>query len=797
MTYRPGHILQAFLLAFVLLVACPASLRAQTMTDQQVINYIQEAKSQGKSQKDIYTGLTSRGVTQAQLERIRQQATSAAAAKPATAVADTSRQRMVVSDTTQESHMTAVNQKSNVFGRDMFGHASLTFEPNMNMATPANYPLGPGDEVIIDIWGDNQTTLRYTISPDGSVIISDIGPVYLNGMTVSEANAYLQKVLGPIYAGISGDPASKIKLTLGQIRTIQINIMGEVQTPGTYALSPFASVFHALYKAGGVNDIGSLRDIRIVRDNKCVANIDVYDYILNGKTSDNIRLMEGDVIIVQPYENLVTITGKIRRPMIYEMKEGETLASLLSYAGDFTGDAYMNNVRLIRKSGREHQIYNIEQKDYPAFALTDGDSITVDAVLDRFGNRLEITGAVYRSGLYELNDQVGTVRQLVEKAEGVRGDAFLNRAVLRRERPDLTTEIVPVDLRGILAGTAEDIPLQRNDALYIPSIRDLQDEGVIVIRGAVNAPDTYPFTSNMTLEDLVITAGGLKESASTVKVDVFRRIKDPTSSDINEMVSKTYTFGLKDGLIVDGTPGFVLEPYDEVFVRFSPGYQEQRNVTVTGEVLFAGTYAFSRKNERLSDLVRKAHGVTPDAYLKGARLIRTMNDEERAIRDAAVKMAAQGGRDSIAMGSLELTATYNVGIELDKALAQPGSDFDIVLREGDQLIVPERSSTVKINGAVLYPNTVTYIAGKKLKYYINQGGGYRSEAKRSKVYVVHMNGTVSRVRSSNAKVIEPGCEIMVPTKSTRRRMTLSEIMSLGTTAASLGTMGATISNLIK
>ena len=800
-------------LLFTLLVSALTfnELRAQSMTDQQVIQYVQSAKNQGKTQTEIYEGLKTRGVTTGQLERIKQQfnmSTPGTNGSTADAMSG-NRQRpdtpesSITDDSTQTNDSVQVGtpqeaiKSPRIFGQEMFSQSNLSFEPNMNIATPANYVLGPGDEIIIDIWGDNQTTLRHTISPDGSIILNEIGPIYLNGMTVSEANDYLQKILGPVYAGIGNGSVSQIKLTLGQIRTIQINIMGEVQTPGTYALSPFASVFHALYKAGGVNPIGSLRSIKVMREDKCVADIDVYDYILHGKTSSNIRLMEGDVIIVQPYENLVQITGKVKRPMIYETKPGETIASILDFAGNFTGDAYTDNLRLIRKSGRELQVYNVDQKDYSTFTLTDGDWISVDSVLNRYENRIEITGAVYRSGIYELNDQVNTVKQLIDKAEGIRGDAFLNRAVLRRERPDLTTEILSVDLRGILNGTSADLQLQRNDVLYIPSIRELHDEGIIVIRGAVNQPGSYPFANNMTLEDLVITAGGLQESASTVKVDIFRRIKDPQSSDVSETISETFTFGLKDGLVVDGTPGFVLAPYDEVYVRFSPGYEEQRNVTVSGEVLFAGTYAFTQKNERLSDLIRKAHGVTPQAYLKGARLIRTMNESELAIRDAAIKMAAQGGRDSISMNSLELSDTYSVGIELDKALAHPGSDYDIVLREGDQLIVPEAISTVKINGAVLYPNTVAYQTGKKLKYYINQGGGYRSEAKRSKVYVVRMNGTVSHVRRNNWKAIEPGCEIMVPTKSERNKLSIGEIMSIGTTAASMATMGATISNMIK
>ncbi len=783
---------------------------AQGMSDTEVIQYVQEARQQGKSKEFIYTELTARGVSREQMERIGKSYQAASGDMSveevdAVGVGNTDiRQRSLTLSGTQDSmqvvngQLTTATAERSVFGRNIFNTKNLTFEPNMNMATPANYQLGPGDEVIIDIWGANQASIRKVISPDGTIFVNNLGLVYLNGKNIEQANAYLQKEFARIYADVDGTaPATQIKLTLGQIRTIQVNVMGEVVTPGTYALSSFATVFHALYSAGGVNDIGTLRNIRVMRGSECVAEMDVYKYILDGKMSDDVRLMDGDVILVPTYDKLVEIAGKVKRPMLYEMKEGETLATLVDYAGGFTGDSYSKNLRMVRRSGRELQVYNVDDTDFASFPIMDGDVVTVDAILDRYENRVEIKGAIYRPGMYQLGDQVGTIRQLVEKAEGLRGDAFLNRAILQREREDYTHEIISLDMRGIMAGSVADVNLQKNDVIYIPSIHDLQEVQNVVIWGEVAKPGLYPYSDNTTLEDLIIQAGGLLESASTVRVDVARRIKDPASMTESDTISETYSFALKDGFVIDGEPGFVLQPFDEVYVRRSPGYMPQRNVVIEGEVLFGGTYALQEKNERLSDLVQKAGGVTSNAYVTGARLIRKMNDEEKAIRDASLKVAQQGGKDSVALSSLDIADYYSVGIELEQALANPGSDYDLVLREGDRLIVPEYSNTVKINGAVLYPNTVAYKADERLRYYIGQGGGYSSQAKRNKIYVVYMNGTVARGRKCNRKLIQPGCQIIVPTKSDRRKLSAAEILSIGSSAASLATMGATITNLLQ
>jgi len=668
--------MRKFILLCLLMFTVSSVVFAQQMTDEQVILYVQEAQSQGKTQQQMLVELMKKGVTKEQIQRIQSKysgKSDGSAGDDADFMGEAS-SRLRTQKTYEnknknisqdESGLDELNSKKQsikglrtkasqqgsgygmglnsseqtgynnldamevdptqqIFGHNIFDNEYLTFEPNINVATPSNYRLGAGDEVIIDVWGASQNTIRETIAPEGTVQIENLGPVYLSGKTVKEANDYLKREFAKIYAGVTGEtPNTQIKLTLGEIRSIQVNVMGEVAVPGTYTLSSFASVFHALYWAGGVNKIGSLRSIKVIRDGKTVADLDIYDFIMEGRLKDDIRLQDGDVILVNPYQTLVQILGKVKRPMYYEMKPTETIGTLLRYAGGFTGDAYKKAIRLVRKSGREHQIFNVDEMDYSVFRLEDGDVLTVDSVLNRFENRVEIRGAVYREGLYQLSGEVNTVKQLIKKAEGVRGDAFLNRAVINREHEDLTREVISIDLKGLLKGVVADIPLQKNDILYIPSIQDLREDPTVTIHGEVADPGTYLYADKMTIEDLVLQSGGLLEAASTTKIDVSRRIKSPKSTDDSNVVGQTFTFDLKDGLLIgEGSENFYLEPFDEVYVRKSPAYRKQKNVGIIGEALFTGTYALSKKNERLSDLVAKAGGVTSDAYVRGARLIR-------------------------------------------------------------------------------------------------------------------------------------------------------------------------------
>jgi protein involved in polysaccharide export with SLBB domain len=796
-------------LSLLVFMACSPLLMAQSsMTDQQVLEYVKQGMSEGKDQRQMATELARRGVTREQAERVKklyEQEQGVSTSKMSGTELNEARLR----EATQEESTTSVlenpqpdsrelAQENQVFGRNIFNTRNLTFEPSVNIATPPNYRLGPGDEVIIDIWGTSQNTIRQQISPDGTINIEKIGPVSLSGMTVSEANSYLKRVLGKTYSGLDApDGTLEIRLTLGNTRTIQINVMGEVVQPGTYALSSFSTVFHALYRAGGVSDIGSLRNVQVTRNGKTVAKVDVYDFIMKGKTQDDIRLQEGDVIIVPAYEALVQISGNVKRPMKFEMKKNETLATLISYAGGFSADAYTRSLRVVRQNGEEYEINTVKEIDYSAYPMRNGDVVTAEAILNRFTNKLEVRGAVYRPGIYQLNGEINTVRALVNEAKGLTGDAFTNRAVLQREREDLTTEIISVDVRSIMAGTSPDIPLQKNDILYIPSIHDLEDRGDVAIFGEVAKPDSYSYSDNMTLEDLIIRAGGLRESASTVRVDVSRRIKDPKSTHSTDSIGQMFTFALKDGFVIDGEQGFTLQPYDQVFVRRSPGYQAQQNVRVTGEVIFGGTYAMTTTEERLSDLVKKAGGATPKAYLRGAKLIRVANEEEKKrMRDVINLMNRQFGEAMMDSLGIRVEDTFSVGIDLEKAVAKPGSEYDLVLREGDVLSVPKLNNTVKVNGAVMMPNTVGYLSDKNANYYLDQAGGYALNAKKSKKFVIYMNGQVARIKGRSKDKIEPGCEIIVPSKK-NKKVNVGEILGYASSFGSLATMFATISNLIK
>lgn len=850
------------LFLFALLLPCYATAQS-SMTDEQILKFVMKENAEGTSQAQIVTKLMQKGVTIEQIRRVKDKYERQAKNKglgtvsskdteedngrqrknngkkgsskndddeesPQYRIKDTrekkkSKSKEVVYDETNEDwlmmqdelntfipdttamleKLLAEKRKKKVFGRDIFNNKDLTFEPNMNIATPQNYILGPGDAVYIDIYGASQKTIESTVSPDGEVTIEGFGPVQVSGLTVAQANARLRSTLGARYS------SSKIKLTVGQTRSIMINVMGEVKNPGTYTLPAFATVFHALYMAGGTNDIGTMRNIKVYRNNRLVSVVDIYDYILNGKLTGNVRLADNDVISVGPYDCLVNITGKVKRPMYYEMKRNESVGTLLKYAGGFTGDAYKKSVRIVRKTGREYSVYNVDEFDMSAFHLADEDSVSVDSILPRFSNMVEVKGAVFRPGMYQVGGDINSVKTLIEHADGLREEAFTARAVMHRMKKDRTLEVVPVDVEGILDGTVPDIPIQNNDVLFIPTKQEMMEEQTITIHGEVQYPGIYRYADNETLEDFVLQAGGLKQTASTVKVDVSRRIVNPKALTTDSVIARTYTFALKDGFVIDGTPGFKLMPFDEVYVRKSPGYYKQQNVVVEGEVMFSGTYTLSKKNQRLSDLIKSAGGVNDRGYIAGARLERKVNESERARMEAVLKKAKEEAeqmeieaakenkkidlKDSEKIKKFEIPEFYSVGIEPDKALANPGCDADIVLREGDKIIVPQYNGTVKINGAVMYPNTVGFQKGKKAKYYINQAGGFSEKAKKSQTYIVYMNGTIAKV-SQNAKP-KPGCEIVVPEKEINK-MTIAEKMTIGTSVASIATMIATLANIL-
>lgn len=859
---------------FFFMLMAPLGIMAQSsMTDNQVMEFVMKEHEAGTSQAQIVTKLMQRGVDIQQIRRVRQKYEGMAKdGYGAKGSAASTNSRMRKNNGALKNHVEGTGSLDNevksrnannyrsarvaplsenydmdendrlqmeaemgnllpvdsatmikqlqdqltsnhrkVFGRDIFNNKNLTFEPNMNIATPQNYRLGPGDAVIVDIYGASQKTIQSEVSPDGEINIEGYGPVQVSGLTVAQANARLRSTLGSRYS------SSRVKLTVGQTRTIMVNVMGEVMAPGTYTLSAFATVFHALYMAGGTNELGTLRNIKVYRHNRLVSVVDIYDYILNGKLTGNVRLADNDVIVVGPYDCLVNISGKVKRPMFYEMKQSESIASLLKYAGNFSGDAYRKTVRVNRKTGKEYAVFNVGEFDFSSFRIADGDSVSVDSIIPRYSNTVELKGAVFRPGLYNIGEQVNSVRSLIEHADGLKEEAFTNRAVIHRMKEDRTLEVVSVDVAGIMSGKVADVPLKENDVLFIPTKRERMSDRTITIRGEVQYPGVYKYAENETVEDFVLQAGGLTDKASLVNVSVSRRVNDPKALRPDSIIAKNYTMSLKDGFVVDGIPGFVLMPFDEVFIRKSPAYIEQQNVSVEGEVMFAGTYTLSRNNTRLSHLYQKSGGSNGLAYIKGAKLMRRATEAEKERMRAALKMqqeqqqknllelaassnnssgiqqAAEGAK-AANLAKFNVPDEYPVGIDLEEAIKHPGSDADIILREGDRLVVPQYNGTVKVNGAVMYANTVAYEKGRRASYYINQAGGYASDAVKKRTYIIYMNGKVAKL-THGAKVL-PGCEIVVPAKL-KRKMSVAETMSLGSSMSSIAAMIATIANLSK
>lgn len=780
----------------------------QSMSDSQVLKEAVAAKKSGASESEIASRLMQRGATMEQIQRLRSQY-----AKQITnrgldsnvdnAIAD-AQDRMRVNNEVADNEI-VTHERANapefvegepasmgkrVFGRDIFNNKSLTFEPQMNIATPQNYVLGPGDQLIIDIYGASQETHTLTVSPDGDVTIPDFGPVHVSGLTVEAAHRRIRSKVGTYFE------SSDIKVSVGQTRTILVNVMGEVKTPGTYTLSAFSTVFHALYRAGGINDLGTLRNIKVFRQGRQISVVDIYEFILNGRLAGNVRLQDNDVIQVGPYESIVDISGSVKRPMAYEMRKSESLATLLKYSGGFTGDAFKKLLRVLRKSEDLKSVYNVEEFELADFKVDDGDEVIVDAVIDRYKNMVEVKGAVFRPGMYRLGEKVNSVRSLLEMASGLTEEAMSSRAVMRRMKPNRTQEVLSIDIEGILNGSTPDVALQNEDVLFIPTLAEHQNLRTLTIDGQVIFPGTYEYAENMTIEDLILQAGGLTDAASTAKIDVSRRMHDPSATEAGMQIAKTFSFSLKDNYMVDGDRSFTLEPYDIVQVRMSPAFQTPIRVSIEGEVAFQGNYTMELKNQRLSDVVKAAGGVVAGGYVRGARLERRLTDAERARLREVIRIARQtaDGKDSIALNKLEMAETFTVGIHLDEALAHPGSTQDIELMDGDRLVVPRFNHTVRISGDVNAPNTVAYDEGEGYKYYIKQAGGFGDRAKKRNTYIIYMNGTMAMAKEGK---IEPGCEIVVPTKAPRDNSKMTQWLGIGTSFASLGTMIASIAHLVK
>lgn len=813
----------------VISITCYAQ---SSMTDDQVMQYILKENEKGTSQQKIVTDLIKKGVTTVQLQRVRRKAehmkkseemsskkgdsklkttddetsTSTTKTRQMETGADTSLNNSTIEDMSNDITETSEEEQRQVFGRNIFSSTNLTFQASGNMATPQNYILGPGDQVVINVWGASQQSVNETISADGYIVVPNVGQIKLAGMSVSQAKATIRNRLGARYAG------SSIDMSVPDTRTIQVQVMGEVKRPGTYSLSGLSSAFNALYTAGGISNIGTLRDIKVYRNGHQIADIDVYDYLLNGNARGDVRLQDNDVIVVGAYDCLVQVSGNVKRPMWYEMKRSETVGDLIKYCGGFNGDAYTKSLRLLRKSGTEYSIHTIDEFQMNAFKVADEDRVEIDSIRARFSNIIEVRGAAKHPGKFQLGGSILTVKDLMIAADGLSEDAYTERAIIHRQKDDLSLEMVSVDITGIINGTASDVPLKNNDVLFIPNKTDMLGERELQISGEVVYPGKYPFSDNTTIRDLIIEAGGLNESASLAKIDVFRRILDPKATKNEKFKSETFTFSLDESFNIISDTTFILKPYDHVVVRKSPGYTAHQFVYSRGEFNFPGQYAMNTKEYRLSDLVKASGGLTSSANIKSARLTRQMNYTEveqrnRENLEAQIEILTDGMKegnefnatlaDSILVLKKQRATNYTVAIDLEKAMKYPGSEYDIILREYDFLDVMEHNNVITVSGEVMQPTGMSYEKGKNLYYYINNAGGFTDNAKRSRIYGISQSGAVTKLHANSVHDIQPGMNIVVPQKSSKKKMSTTEKIGIFSGIASLAAVIVAVLNVVK
>jgi protein involved in polysaccharide export with SLBB domain len=816
------------------------TIKVDEISDDQIRQLIQKAEENGYSQQQIEAAAISKGMSQEEVQKLRLRMNTLQTGRGTQSMrtssgltrqeeqaqkrADLSPGDILTSMLTQPSD--SLNRKEDprtrIFGYSLFNTKDLTFEPSVNIPTPSKYILGPGDQLNIDIWGVSQQNYLLSISPDGYIVIDKVGPVLVSGLSAEEASKKIISRLSSIYSGLRPpNPNTFAQVSLGNLRSIKVILLGEVYLPGNYTLSSLSHAFNALYLSGGPDINGSLRNIQIIRDNRVIDSIDIYDFMFKGNIEKNILLHDQDIIKIEPYSKRVFMTGEVKRPMIYELKEGETIADAIKFSGGFSDKAYSSRIKIFRNTPREKEILDVPSSDFGFVQLENGDSVIVEKILDRYFNRVELRGAVYRPGNYSIQDTL-TLLKLIEKAEGLRGDAFLSRAVIYRTRENYTLEAISVDLGAMLNHTTPDIPLKREDIVNIPSIFDLQEEFYIQIDGEVRNPGRYPFMYNSTVEDIIIQAGGLLESASMARLEVARRIKDAEATTASNRVAELVDYQIsKDLQISEGVRKMILQPFDHIFVRRSPGYESQLTVMVEGEVLFPGEYSISNKNERISDMIKRAGGLTQDAYPRGASLLRTfpMDEKERTktLQSTQILRNNYLSRNNAIMNANDQTSLINeidydlldsiitsvtqlkneqaIGISLENILQNPYSKYDLIVQGNDHIIIPKLLQTVSLSGGVLHPNNTRFDRKYSFRDYVRNAGGFTSDASRIRSYVIYANGSVDGTRSflgiKNYPRLEPGAEIVVPLKR-RRPVSLPEIAALGSAITSMALVIVTI-----
>jgi protein involved in polysaccharide export with SLBB domain len=846
------------LLGFALLLIAPVTTTAQSLsdiatinvdelTDEQIRELVRRAGDAGINEMELVQMARLRGLPAREAEKLQKRIedlnlASSTFRTGASASKREPRKQVDLNQITQgiikfQPEIEGIEEgKSTIFGADLFYNKNrrLSFEPNLNIATPKNYILGSGDMVYVDIYGQSEQYYEANVNPDGFLILDNIGPISVSGKTIEEATGIIKNRLSTYYPGIGGsNPSTFVQVTLGNIRTIQVHLVGEVRLPGTFTLSAFSTVFNALYAAGGPSENGTMRSIKVIRNGKNVATVDVYDFLVNGKANLELQLQDQDVVLVEPFLARVSINGEVKRPKVFEVKEGDNFEDLLRYAGGFTDEAFKDRINVTRITGKERSVSDIYANQFGFFLVKGGDEYFVGKVLNRYTNRVQIKGAIFREGNYSLTEGL-TLNQLIKNAEGLRGDAYLERASILRTFDDLSTEVLTINLRDVISGSASDVVLKREDVVRISSIYDLQEEFYVQINGEVKNPGTYPFSKNMTVEELIILAGGLREAANVKDVEIARRSNDTASGTFSDLIQVS----MENGMVSNNSSTF-LEPYDMVLIRRKPNFSLDRLVKVEGQVNSPGIFSIQSAEERISNLIQRAGGLTSFAYANGATLIRrtefyeTESEQvrrQRNLMDLQQRLmldpnnteaqelllerlfydlgtnpqdssegysAAATKRDVITgitetkadLAPIKIRQTEAVAIDLEAILRNPGSDLDLMLEEGDIISIPRQLQTVRLRGDVVYPATVRFEKDKGMKYYIDRAGGFDIRANRKRSYIVYANGQVARTKSfmgiRSYPSVSPGSEVIVPTKGPRAPIRPSEFVGIATALATL------------
>lgn len=774
-----------------------SKVKVDELSDGQIRQFIEQAESRGLSQQELETLALARGMPASEIAKLKQRIQRLQGNKSANEVKDEGQERTLNFEKGEgdldlfDTFIPKVREKrqeesdilSKIYGYSLFNTKNLTFEPSFNIPTPEDYQLGAGDELSINIWGASEATYQLTVTPEGYIRVPNLGLIYLNGLSIDKARSRIFYQLTRIYAGLKprdgSNPNTFAQISLASVRSIKVTILGEANLPGTYTLPSLATVFNALYASGGPSVNGSFRTIQVIRDNKVEAELDIYDFLLTGIAKNNIRLRDQDLIKISPYAMRVEVGGEVKREGLYEAIEGETVADLIKFAGGYTERAFQGRLMLDRVTKDDMKVLDVENPEQ--VELQNGDKVSVEQVLDRYANRVEIKGAVFRPGFYELTEGL-TAKSLIEKAQGLREDAFMNRASIYRFRENMTVEVVSFNLGSLMDGSIEDIPLKRDDLIQISSIFELKEGFTINIQGEVLEPGDYPFAYDMNLEDLVILAGGFKESAENARIDVARRI---SSSEAQETMAEIFTFNVNKQLEIEKeSKDFTLEPFDRVYIRKAPGYETQTQVMINGEVAYPGTYTLSKRNERLSSILERAGGLTEYAYAEGAKIIREL---DQSSLDKYLKQRLSD--NDTTLRSLDSIGVRTVGIDLVKLLENPGSDFDIVVQEGDVIEIPRLSQTVQLTGEVLYPSISTYRKSSSLRSYVSSAGGFTRKADKGRSFVVYANGSAKNTRNyilfKDYPKVTPGSEVVIPRKPIKDGLSIGEISVISSTLATL------------